>query len=73
MNKYFKFIGKSECGFTEGEWYMCITVDPNLYAGSFVDNEGRFNGYFPHNDEYFDLNNPQVNKPQARKLFNEVI
>jgi hypothetical protein len=73
MNKYFKFIGKTERDFTNGEWYMCVSNNPLHYAGSFIDNVGRFNGYFPHNDEYFDLSNPQVNKPKPRKLFNEVI
>lgn len=62
IGKWFKHIGKSCDWFKKDKWYKCIGDIERKKA--FLDDANEPNGIAPLNHIYFDLSNPQDNKPE---------
>lgn len=70
VGKWYKFIGKSDSGFTTDKWYKCRS---NLHGVSaFTDKNGHPNGFYPKNPANFDLSNPMDYNPYEVKEENTI-
>lgn len=63
VGRWYKFISlDSYLNWDYGKWYFCPKNNPNDFK-AFIDNNGDEYGFYPKNDRYFDLTNPQLNNP----------
>jgi len=66
IGKWVKFVDGGKGGyFTNGKWYQCIGDVEKL--GAFICNEGERDGFYPHNDEYFNLTDARDYNPDEVK------